>query len=144
MSYESFQTNRSKSDQANNCSSPLYWCLLVVAYPSTYLPHSSRFCSAPLISLYSSLGLTRSQVVCSLWRSLAVIGGLWRLFAVRLSMMCMRSGVYGLSFALLCWVEGRCQLRTNPSAEVSSTAANRINSCTGLSIILLLPSSTVR
>ena len=83
--------------------------------PSTYLTHGSRVCSASLISLCSSIGFTRSQVVAACLqslRSLAVIGGLWRLFAVRLSMMCMRSGVYGLSFVLLCWVEGRCLLQT--------------------------------
>ena len=72
--------------------------------PSTYLTHGSRVCSASLISLCSSIGSTRSQVVAACLqslRSLAVIGGLWRLFAVRLSMMCMRSGVYGLSFVSL-------------------------------------------
>ena len=72
--------------------------------PSTYLTHGSRVCSASLISLCSSIGSTRSQVVAACLQSLqslAVIGGLWRLFAVRLSMMCMRSGVYGLSFVSL-------------------------------------------
>ena len=117
--------------------------------PSTYLTHGSRVCSASLISLCSSIGFTRSQVVAACLqslRSLAVIGGLWRLFAVRLSMMCMRSGVYGLSFVYsVGWrVDVYCKPEHSPSAEVSSTAANRINRCTGLSIILLLPSSTVR
>ena len=78
MSYESFQTNRSKSDQANNCSSPLYWCLLVVAYPSTYLTHSSRVCSAPLITLQ----FTWLDAFTGCLQSLAVFSGNWRSLAV--------------------------------------------------------------
>ena len=88
-------------------------------------------------------------------RSLVVLdfadfGGLER-FAVAVVVVCRRlqadelSVMFCVIFGSVGWrVDVNSESEHSPSTEVSSTAANRINLCTGLSITLLLPSSVVR